>query len=293
MTLELCRSVDEFRLACERVRQRGATLGLVPTMGALHRGHLALMQEAARQASVVAVTIFVNPTQFGPGEDFGSYPRDLAGDLEQCRSVGVELVFAPAESDMYLGGDATRVRVSRLTDHLCGTARPGHFDGVTTIVAKLFAVAGACAAVFGRKDYQQLKVIERMKRDLMLPVRIVSHPTVRETDGLALSSRNVYLDGDERPRARAIPRALSRAVQAFAAGERSCRALREPVAETLTTAGFRPDYVTIADADELRPWADDATLPERALLAVAAFMGTTRLIDNVVLGEDPPPNAEA
>jgi pantoate--beta-alanine ligase len=154
-------------------------------------------------------------------------------------------------------------------------------------------VAGACTAVFGRKDYQQLKVIERMTRDLMLPVRIVPHPTVREADGLALSSRNVYLDADERPRARAIPRALSRAVQAFATGERSCRALREPVAETLGAAGFRPDYVTIAHAEELRPWADDATLPERALLAVAAFMGTTRLIDNVVLGEDPPPNAEA
>ena len=213
MTLELHRSVEEFRLACERVRQGGATLALVPTMGALHEGHLALMREAARQADVVAVTIFVNPTQFGPSEDLASYPRDLEGDLERCRSVGVSLVFAPADSDMYPGGDATRVRVSRLTDHLCGRSRPGHFEGVTTIVAKLFAVAGPCTAVFGRKDYQQLKVIERMTRDLMLPVRIVPHPTVREPDGLALSSRNAYLGADERARARAIPRALSRAVR--------------------------------------------------------------------------------
>jgi pantoate--beta-alanine ligase len=292
MTIELCRSVEEFRTACDRVRQGGGTLGLVPTMGALHEGHLGLMREAGRQASLVAVTIFVNPTQFGPAEDLSRYPRDLTGDLEKCDSTGVALVFAPAEQEIYPAGDATRVRVSRLTDHLCGAVRPGHFEGVATVVTKLFGVAGPCTAVFGRKDYQQLKVIERMTRDLMLPVRIVPYPTVREPDGLALSSRNAFLDPAERQRALAIPRALSDAVRSFAAGQRGCRALQEPVAAALDRAGFGVDYVTIADADELRPWALDATLPDRALLAVAAFMGTTRLIDNVVLGEDPPPLGE-
>ncbi len=292
MEFELCRTADEFRAACDRVRAGGQTLGLVPTMGALHRGHLALLEEAARQASVVAATIFVNPTQFAPGEDFERYPRDLEGDLELCRRAGATLVFSPGVLEMYPPGEATRVRVSRLTDHLCGAARPGHFEGVTTIVAKLFGVAGPCTAVFGRKDYQQLKVIQRMTRDLLLPVRVVAHPTVREPDGVALSSRNAYLSREERLRAPAIARALSQAIRRFGAGERSCRALREPVVDALISADFRLDYVTIADAEELRPWADDATLPDRALLAVAAYLGETRLIDNAVLGEDPAPLAQ-
>ncbi len=285
MTLELLRSVADFRAACDRARAAGK-LGLVPTMGALHRGHVALIEEARRRAATVAVTIFVNPTQFGPKEDFTRYPRDLDGDLEKCAGAGASLVFAPDASEMYPSGERTRVRVSELTEHLCGASRPGHFDGVATIVTKLFAVSGSCVAVFGKKDYQQLKVIERMTRDLLLPVEIVPYATVREPDGLALSSRNAYLSADERERALAIPRSLRAALQRFDAGERGVSALKAPVAAALEAAGLRLDYVSLADADRLVPFADDARVPERAVLAVAAFAGTTRLIDNVVFGED-------
>ncbi len=282
-------SVAAFRAACDRVRASGGTLGLVPTMGALHEGHLALVAEARRHATVVAVTIFVNPTQFGPAEDFARYPRDLDGDVAACARAGVDLVFAPDVAEMYPAGERTRVVVSHLTEALCGASRPGHFTGVTTIVAKLFAVAGPAVAVFGRKDYQQLQVIRRMTRDLLLPVTIVAHPTVREPDGLALSSRNAYLSAAERARALAIPRGLGRAVRAFSAGERRAGALVELVAGELARAELRPDYVTVADADDLTPFAAAARIPERALVALAAHAGRTRLIDNVVLSEDPSP----
>lgn len=262
-------------------------------MGALHDGHLALVREAGRRSDEVAVTIFVNPTQFGPKEDFSKYPRTLALDLEKCASAGASVVFAPDVSEMYPGGEKTRVRVDSLTDHLCGSSRPGHFEGVTTIVAKLFAVAGPCVAVFGRKDYQQLKVIERMTRDLLLPVEIVGHATVREPDGLARSSRNAYLSADDRQRAVVLSASLSQAVRRFAAGERSVSRLRKPVEEAIVAAGLRPDYVTLADPEQLSPIADDALAGERALLALAVFCGPARLIDNVVLGEDPPPTPGA
>jgi pantoate--beta-alanine ligase len=285
MTLELVRTVADFRAACDRARAAGK-LGLVPTMGALHRGHVALIEEARRRAANAAVTIFVNPTQFGPKEDLARYPRDLEGDLEKCAAAGASLVFAPEASEMYPSNERTRVRVSELTEHLCGASRPGHFEGVATIVTKLFAATGPCVAVFGRKDYQQLKVIERMTRDLLLPVEIVPFPTVREADGLALSSRNAYLSAEERERALAIVRALRAALESFAAGERSASALRAPAAAAIEAAGLRVDYVTLADADRLVPFADAARVPERAVLAVAAYAGATRLIDNAVLGED-------
>jgi pantoate--beta-alanine ligase len=284
MTLEVTRTVGEFRAACDQARKTGK-LGLVPTMGALHRGHVALIEEAGKRAATVAVTIFVNPTQFGPKEDLARYPRDLEGDLEKCRGAGARLVFAPAVEEMYPAGERTRVRVSELTEHLCGASRPGHFEGVATVVAKLFAATGPCIAVFGRKDYQQLKVIERMTRDLLLPVEIVAHETVRESDGLALSSRNAYLSDAERRQAQSIPRALAQAIARFGSGERGAGALRGPVENALTAAGLRVDYVTLAHAEQLVPIADEGRAPERALLAVAAFAGTTRLIDNVVLGE--------
>jgi pantoate--beta-alanine ligase len=284
MTLEVTRTVGEFRAACDQARKAGK-LGLVPTMGALHRGHVALIEEARRRATTVAVTIFVNPTQFGPKEDLARYPRDLEGDLDKCRGAGAGLVFAPAIEEMYPAGERTRVRVSELTEHLCGASRPGHFEGVATVVAKLLAATGPCIAVFGRKDYQQLKVIERMTLDLLLPVEIVAHETVRESDGLALSSRNAYLSDAERRQALSIPRALAEAIARFASGERGAGALRGPVENSLTAAGLRVDYVTLAHADRLVPIADEVRTPERALLAVAAFAGTTRLIDNVVLGE--------
>ncbi|HYQ25693.1 MAG TPA: pantoate--beta-alanine ligase [Polyangiaceae bacterium] len=291
MTLALHRTVAEFRTAMQAVRSAGKRLGLVPTMGALHAGHLSLVGEARSRADEVALTIFVNPTQFGPNEDFARYPRTLERDLELCREAGVSHVFAPDASEMYPKGERTRVQVSGLTAALCGPHRPNHFDGVTTIVSKLFAVAGECVAVFGRKDYQQLKVIERMTRDLLLPVEIVGLATLRDADGLALSSRNAYLTPDERARALAIPRALSAAVGRFTAGERRVSALREAALTELAAGGLRLDYATFADADELTPLPEDGPSGERLLFAVAGFMGKTRLIDNVVLGEDPPPIA--
>lgn len=286
-------SVREFRAAANAVRASGKRFGLVPTMGALHAGHLSLVREARSHAAVVGVTIFVNPTQFGPNEDFTRYPRTLDRDLELCREAGVAHVFAPDTSEMYPKGERTRVQVSGLTDALCGPHRPGHFDGVTTIVSKLFAVAGECVAVFGRKDYQQLKVIERMTRDLLLPVEVIGLETLRDADGLALSSRNAYLTPEERARALAIPRALSAAVSTFASGERRVGRLRSAALATLEQAGIRLDYATIADADELVPYSDTTELGSRALFAVAGFMGKTRLIDNVVFGEDAAPIASA
>ena len=291
MTLQLHRTVAEFRQAAQAVRSTGKRLGLVPTMGALHAGHLSLVGEARSRATEVALTIFVNPTQFGPNEDFARYPRTLDRDLELCREAGVSHVFAPDASEMYPKGERTRVQVSGLTAALCGPHRPGHFDGVTTIVSKLFAVTGECVAVFGRKDYQQLKVIERMTRDLLLPVEVVGLRTLRDTDGLALSSRNAYLTPEERQRALAIPRALSAAVTAFVGGERRISALRELTFAELGVGGLRLDYATFADADELSPLPEDGLVGDRLLLAVAGFMGKTRLIDNVVLGEDAAPIA--
>jgi len=286
---EVLRTVHELRSAAERVRARGGSLGLVPTMGALHEGHSALMREARKRTTTTAVTIFVNPTQFGPKEDLARYPRDLAGDIDKCAAEGVSIVFSPDVAEMYPPGEHTRVRVSGLTDYLCGASRPGHFEGVATVVTKLFAAAGPSVAVFGRKDYQQLQVIRRMTRDLLLPVDIVGFPTVRESDGLALSSRNAFLSAEDRARALGIPLSLSRALERFRTGERRVRDLREPVRAALEEAGLRIDYVTIADADELTPFDETATVENRALLAVAAFAGNTRLIDNVVFGEDAPP----
>ncbi|MGH9443234.1 MAG: pantoate--beta-alanine ligase, partial [Thermoanaerobaculia bacterium] len=233
----LVRTAEEFRSLADGVRASGARLGLVPTMGALHEGHRVLMREARRRAGVVAVTLFVNPTQFGPNEDLGRYPRDLEGDLAKCAAEGVALVFAPDVREMYPAGERTRVSVGGLTAHLCGASRPGHFDGVATIVTKLFALAGPCTAVFGQKDYQQLQVIRRLARDLFLPIEIVGHPTVREPDGLALSSRNAFLSVEERARALAIPRALASAARTFHEGERGAAALTEPVKRALGEAG--------------------------------------------------------
>jgi pantoate--beta-alanine ligase len=254
---------------------------------------LRLVEVARQHAERVAVSIFVNPTQFGPNEDFSKYPRNLERDVALLESVGAHMVFAPAPHEVYPPGEQTRVTVAVLGDHLCGPFRPGHFQGVATVVAKLFAIAGPCSAVFGRKDYQQLKIIERMARDLLLPVEVVGEPTVRDADGLALSSRNTYLSREERVRALAIPRALAGAAAAFGAGERRAGALIGPVREALLEAGLRLDYADIADADRLVPFPAEGTVGDRALVALAAFCGTTRLIDNLVLGEDIPPRVAA
>jgi len=284
--MQVATTIAEYRALCDALRGEGGGLGLVPTMGALHRGHLALVAEARRRTRHVALSIFVNPTQFGPNEDFQKYPRPLEQDLELCREAGVALVLAPDASEMYPAGERTRVQVSGLTDALCGPFRPGHFDGVATIVTKLFAATGPAVAVFGRKDYQQLQVVKRLARDLLLPIEVVGFPTVRDPDGLALSSRNAYLAPAERERALAIPRGLARTLALHAAGERNAGKLRAAAAELVAAAATRVDYVSVAGADNLRVFADTEAVGERAVVAVAAFVGGTRLIDNAVFGED-------
>jgi pantoate--beta-alanine ligase len=289
--MELLREPEAFRRACDDARARGLRVGLVPTMGALHVGHVALIEEARRRAAFVAVSVFVNPTQFGPSEDFGRYPRTLDADVDACARAGAAIVFAPAADAMYPPGDETRVRVGATSAPLCGAHRPGHFEGVTTVVAKLFALTGPSVAVFGRKDYQQLRVVTRMARDLFLPVEIVGLRTVREADGLALSSRNRYLSPAERADALAIPLGLSAAADAFARGERRAGALAALARESVTQVATSIDYVEVADPESLRVLGPEEATGDRALLAVALRIGATRLIDNLVLGEDPAPIA--
>ena len=277
---------EDFRRACGDARQAGHRVGFVPTMGALHEGHLALVREAKGRAGFVAVSIFVNPTQFGPNEDFSRYPRDLDGDVAKLATAGADVVFCPEASAMYLPGERTRVHVGELDEPLCGAFRPGHFEGVATIVTKLFALAGPCIAVFGKKDYQQLAILRRMTADLMLPVEIVGHRIVREADGLAMSSRNAYLSSEDRARALSLSRGLARAHRAFGTGERDAVVLEALVREEIAGKADRVDYVSVVDADSL---ASVSRIANRALVALACHFGKTRLIDNVVLGEDPPP----
>jgi pantoate--beta-alanine ligase len=286
--VEVLRLPEDMRRACEAVRARGKRVGLVPTMGALHEGHLSLIRDAKARADFVVVTIFVNPTQFGPNEDFSRYPRDFDGDLAKAASAGATAVFAPEAGSMYPEGDETRVRVETLAVPLCGQYRPGHFEGVATIVAKLFVLAGASVAVFGRKDYQQLAIVRRMAKDLLLPVEVVGHPIVRERDGLAMSSRNAYLSPEERERALAISRGLDAASKLFASGERDASVLRSAARADLERVASSIDYVEVAHPERLVPF-DHGPAGPRALLAVAARIGSTRLIDNMVLGEDPSP----
>jgi pantoate--beta-alanine ligase len=283
--MDLLRAPDDLRLACDDARRRGQRVGLVPTMGALHEGHMSLVREARQRAGFVIVTIFVNPTQFGPGEDLDRYPRMLKQDAERCEREGAAVVFAPETSAMYPPGDETRVHVGVTAEALCGAHRPGHFEGVATVVTKLFLLCGPCVAIFGRKDYQQWRVIARVVEDLFLPVEVVGAPIVREPDGLALSSRNAYLGVEERARARALSRGLFAAARAFETGEREVAALRQTALDIIGPAVDRIDYLEIADVHRVRPIADRVV--DHALMAVAAHIGKTRLIDNVILGEDP------
>lgn len=287
--MELWTDPEGFRRACEAARGRGLRVGLVPTMGALHAGHVALIAEARRHADFVVVSVFVNPTQFGPSEDFARYPRTLDRDMAACREAGAAGVFAPEVAGIYPPGDETRVRPGPTAAPLCGAHRPGHFEGVATVVTKLFALTGPSVAVFGRKDYQQLQVIRRLAKDLLLPVEVVGLRTVREPDGLAMSSRNAYLSPEDRRRAAAIPRALAEACAAFAAGERRAGALADLVRRRVEGVADSIDYVDVADADTLQVKGPDDPAGERALLALAIRLGPARLIDNVVLGEDDAP----
>ena len=281
-TIQTLRSPAEVRAFTAALRREGRTLALVPTMGFLHEGHLSLMREGRRRCDVVAATIFVNPTQFGPREDLSRYPRDLAGDLGKCASAGAFVVYAPEPSTVYPPGFQTYVVVEEVTRGLCGDRRPGHFRGVATVVTKLLALFRPDVALFGQKDYQQLQVISTLARDLELGVEIVGLPTVREPDGLAMSSRNAYLSPDERQRALALSKGLEAARALAKAGERDVGALTAAVRAQLSAAGVREDYVEICDAVTLRPLTVlEAGVKARAL--VAGFLGTTRLIDNVAI----------
>jgi pantoate--beta-alanine ligase len=292
MKPQLFTTLAEYRAACDEHRRQGHRLGLVPTLGALHHAHQALMRAARGAADRVAVSIFVNPTQFGPNEDFQRYPRDLEGDLATCEAAGVDLVFAPALAEIYPPGEATRVRVSGLTDNWCGKSRPGHFEGVATVVTKLFAASGPCAAVFGRKDYQQLQVVKRLTADLLLPVTIIEHPTLRDPDGLAASSRNRYLSPSERARALALPRALAAVSGAFQSGERRAERLAALVASSLAGAEIDLEYAALVDSRELSPIGSGEIGVGQGAVLIAARVGVTRLIDNTVLGVDAPPRLD-
>jgi pantoate--beta-alanine ligase len=258
------------------------TLGLVPTMGYLHEGHISLVRFARAECKAVAVSIFVNPAQFGPNEDLSRYPRDLDRDLHLLEDAGVDLVWTPAPEDMYPPGYQTWVEVEQVTLPLEGAQRPGHFRGVATVVTKLFNAVGPSKAYFGQKDAQQAAVIRQMTRDLNFPIEIVVCPIVREPDGLALSSRNVYLNPDERKAATVLNRALTAARAAYDKGERSAGTLRRVMQEALASEPLaRMQYVSCADYDTLQELDEVAG---KALLSMAVFMGKTRLIDNLVLG---------
>jgi pantoate--beta-alanine ligase len=273
--VQIIRAGEEVTAARRDLR---GTLALVPTMGALHAGHLRLVEEAKRQAERVAATIFVNPLQFGPNEDLGRYPRQEARDLQMLEAAGCDLVWLPGPRDLYPDRFATSVSVAGITARWEGEARPGHFAGVATVVAKLLIAVAPDVALFGEKDFQQLAVIRRMVRDLALPVEIVGVPTVREEDGLALSSRNAYLSVDERARAVALPRALTEAAEAIRGGRRVERALAEGRGRLLEAGFSGTDYFALVDAASLEPLAE--ARGEMRLIA-AATIGSTRLIDNL------------
>ncbi len=261
-------------------RARNVKVGLVPTMGYLHEGHLSLIAEARKRADAVVVSIFVNPVQFGPNEDFEKYPRDEARDLARCEEAGATAVFLPTPAVMYAPDASVFVVEERLGQGLCGARRPGHFRGVCTVVAKLFNLALPDVAVFGQKDYQQAAIIKRMVRDLNFPIEIVVAPIVRETDGLAKSSRNVYLSAEERQNALGLSRALALAAEEVAKGPCESQALRQKMVRLLEQSALRVDYVELVDAEQLTPVAE--AVPGTVAL-IAAFCGKTRLIDNRIL----------
>lgn len=274
---------SQVRAAVAAARAQGRVIGLVPTMGALHAGHLALIERSVAECGFTAVSIFVNPTQFGPGEDLERYPRTLPADLQLCEQAGVDLVFAPSAEEMYCADAATTVHVARLTEGLCGAFRPGHFDGVTTVVCKLLNIAQPDRAYFGEKDYQQLVVIRRMVTDLDLSVEVVSVPTVREADGLALSSRNRYLTPEQRAEAPALYRALLSGAEA---ARRGCsgREVERAVADYLASHPlFCVQYISAVHPHTLEPREDDG-LP--MVIAAAVLLGDTRLIDNIRIEDE-------
>ena len=278
--MELVHTIEEVRARHDAARASGGRVGLVPTMGYLHDGHRSLMEAARADCDFVTVTIFVNPLQFGPNEDLDAYPRDLDGDLALAEGAGVSLVFAPSVKEMYPDGEVlTSVRVRGLADQLEGASRPGHFDGVATVVSKLFAIAGPCQAYFGEKDFQQLQIVTRMARDLSIPVDVVPCPTVREANGLARSSRNAYLSDAEREAAAVLKRALETGVAAIEGGERSPDEVQRRMASVVASEPLAAlDYARVVDAASLETLE---VLAGTLRLLVAARVGPARLIDNV------------
>jgi pantoate--beta-alanine ligase len=279
--MRICETVEDMRTACRAARRGGKRLGFVPTMGALHEGHLSLVRAARASCDIVTASIFVNPTQFGPNEDLAKYPRTFERDRELLEKEGVDLLFAPSVEEMYPGSAAAWVTVEELSDKLDGRSRPGHFRGVTTVVAKLFHIVEPDAAFFGQKDAAQVAVIRRMARDLNFFLEIVACPIVREADGLAMSSRNAYLDPQQRKQALVLYRSLMRVQKLADAGELNAAKLAAAAREEVAgEKSVRFDYLEIVDPDTLDSVENVAN---GALVAVAAFVGTARLIDNILL----------
>jgi len=275
-------TVSEMAVASAERKSRGETIGFVPTMGYLHEGHLSLVRESRKRADTTVVSIFVNPLQFGPSEDFRRYPRDPERDAALLNKEGVDILFLPGDSEMYPGGYRTSVEVAGLQDRLCGRSRPGHFRGVATVVLKLFNIIRPDIAFFGQKDAQQVVVIRRMVEDLNLGVEIRAMPIVREPDGLAMSSRNSYLNAEDRQAALVLFKSLEEARRLYNAGERNCDRVRESMRRILAAEPrARVDYVEIVNPASLEPIEQ---VEGQALVAVAAYLGSTRLIDNIILG---------
>ena len=280
--MQVVQTIPELRAAVAQARAAGRTVGFVPTMGCLHAGHLALVARARQEATFTVVSIFVNPTQFGPNEDFSRYPRTFEADRDACATAGADLVFAPTPADFYAADASTWVEVEGISAGLCGEFRPGHFRGVATVVAMLFNAVQADVAVFGQKDLQQLAVIRRMVRDLHFPVRLIAHETVRESNGVAMSSRNRYLSPEDFQRATAIPAALAEARRLVAAGTTDAGQVRAAVTARLAAEpALRLQYVELVDRETMAPVAQIA--PGRCALAIACHLGNTRLIDNTEL----------
>jgi pantoate--beta-alanine ligase len=280
--MEVVHTIPELRAAVARARQAGQVVGFVPTMGCLHEGHLSLIRRAKEEAGYVVVSIFVNPTQFGPNEDFSKYPRTFEDDRRGCEAAGASLIFTPAADAFYPAGASTWVDVEGVSAGLCGEFRPGHFRGVATVVAMLFNAAQPDLAVFGRKDLQQLAVIRRMVRDLHIPVRIIPHETVREPNGVAMSSRNRYLSPEQLGQAAAIPAAMAAAKALAQAGVTDAARLQGAALAVLRSEpALKPQYCEIVDLETMAPVA--STSGQRCAIAIACHLGATRLIDNADL----------
>lgn len=277
----LIRTIAEMRQAMKPYKANGSRVGLVPTMGALHAGHASLLKRARSECNVVVASVYVNPTQFGPNEDFNKYPRQLPLDLDRCGREGVDYVFAPADAEMYGGGTQTLIHVAKLTERLCGTFRPGHFDGVCTVVAKLFNIVQPDLTYFGQKDAQQVTVLKRMVADLNVPLQIVVCPTIREVDGLAMSSRNAFLSVEQRKQALCLYNALQAGRNVIVQGIKTSSRINAIMRDVVLAAGpFATDYLEAVDAQTLQPMEE---LAGTVLLAGAIRIGATRLIDNLLV----------